>query len=78
MKFALIVPLVFVLATAVPLAGGPCRGYSNQVPGVVVAPGPEHRDRDRCEALDSQKNTNFARAWNTPPMVKSVNGRNTS
>jgi hypothetical protein len=51
----------FILATAVPLAAGHAEGIQIQVPGVVVAPGPEHRDRDRCEALDSREHELRAR-----------------
>ena len=56
MKYAFIVPLAFVLATAVPLAAVHAEGPTIQVqiPGVVVAPAPEHRDRERCENLESR------------------------
>jgi hypothetical protein len=67
MKFAFIVPLAFVLAAAVPLAAGHAEGpaIQVQVPGVVVVPAvtpaPEHRDRERCEALDRREHELRAR-----------------
>jgi hypothetical protein len=65
MKFAFIVPLAFVLAAAVPLSAARADTIQVQVPGVVVLPGvapaPEHRDRDRCEALQSKEHELRAR-----------------
>jgi hypothetical protein len=67
MKFAFIAPLAFVLAAAVPLAAGHAEGptVQFQVPGVVVVPGgtaaPEHRDRERCEALEQREHELRAR-----------------
>jgi hypothetical protein len=59
MKFAFIAPFVFVLAAAVPLAAAHADTIQVQVPGVVVVPGvapaPDHRDRERCDALESQE-----------------------
>jgi len=65
MKFAFIVPLAFVLAAAVPLAAAHADTIQVQVPGLVVvpavAPAPEHRDRERCEALESKEHELRAR-----------------
>ena len=63
MKLAFIAPLAFALAAAVPLAAGHAEGptIQFQVPGVVVAPGPEHRDRERCEALEQREHELRAR-----------------
>jgi hypothetical protein len=64
MKFAFIIPLAFILATAVPLAVVHAEGptIQVQVPGVVVVPAaPEHRDRERCEALESREHELRAR-----------------
>jgi hypothetical protein len=64
MKFTFIAPLAFVLAAAVPLAAVHAQ-IQVQVPGVVVVPGgsaaPEHRDRERCEALESREHELRAR-----------------
>ena len=65
MKFAFITPLVFVIAAAVPLAAAHAETIQVQVPGVVVVPGaapaPDHRDKDRCEALQSREHELRAR-----------------
>ena len=65
MKFAFIAPLAFVLAAATPLTAAYADTIAIQVPAVVVvpavAPAPEHRDKERCEALESKEHELRAR-----------------
>jgi hypothetical protein len=76
MKSGSFLPLAFVLAAAVPLAAARAavvfplaaahaETIQLQIPGIAAVPAPEHRDRERCEALESREQQLRARLEHT-------------
>jgi hypothetical protein len=66
MKSTSFLPLVFVLAAAIPVAAARAtvifplavahaETIQLQIPGIAAVPAPERRDRERCERLESRQ-----------------------